>query len=333
MKKLIPLLFILAAVNSQAQFVCQSMKNLELLNFLSSKTTYVLQTGNDEIDSLMNDALSKYWKVTPYKMVPQGKIYQKAMERYTSILVPTNFNVGIDMVRSSDGRTTASVSRSNMGLSVFAGGDTNYYAAEQVAFVCLDQKYNSKDWYDDLTLGQALYAARYRYKDMIATLSRSLQIVKDGDGGKVEGGRIKMSSDGWHFGSSTVSQVCPTCANSIKVMSEEVYNKELPRLKTKTLYLLKENFRDTRDLAKVYPYKFKVVDRKEYEKAISEERSGIAYLMLTHSYWGGITVIDPSTHECIGAIHIDKCTTIDAGDLGDLVKLMEKAEKDKAKKK
>ncbi|MFN8323756.1 MAG: hypothetical protein U0T74_13925 [Chitinophagales bacterium] len=318
MKKLIPLLLMLAAMNTQAQFVPQNKDDKELQNFLKTKMTYVHKMKVPEFDSLLEDAMKKYWKVSPFTMGIPEEAKKKTDNNNISVLMPHSSYVTI-----SNGNY--SVTRSNMELALFSGGYRDYYPAEMVGFVCIDQKHNPKDWYDDLSIYDAMLREKYRIKDMIATLNRALEIVRDG-------GAVIKTPD-VTFGVSTVSQVCKACAESVTTMAAEVYNKELPRLKTKTLYLLKDNFRDTRDLAKAYPYKFKVVDRKEYEKAISEERSGIAYLMLTHSYWGGITVIDPSAHECIGAIHIDKCTTIDAGDLGDLVKLMEKVEKDKNKKK
>ncbi len=318
MKKIIPLLLILTAVKTQAQFVPQNKDDKELQNFLKTKMTYVQKTGVADFDSLYEDAMTKYWKVSPYQMATPEVVDKNMGSTTNSVLKPANFNVTIS-------NNNYSVTRSNMSLSLLVGGDKDYYPAEMVGFVCIEQKFNPKNWYADLSLAEAFQREKFRIKDMVATLNRALEIVRDG-------GAVIKTPD-VTFGVSTVSQTCKSCAESINAMASEVYNKELPRLKTKTLYLLKDNFRDTRDLAKAYPYKFKVVERKEYEKAISEERSGIAYLMLTHNYWGGITVIDPSTHECIGAIHIDKCTTIDAGDLGDLVKLMEKVEKDKAKKK
>jgi hypothetical protein len=304
----------------RAQFVPQNVNDDEFQNFLKTKITYVQKTGRPDFDSVLEEAVSKYWKITPYELASAKEIEKVTSRKDVSILQPVNFNVTIS-------NNNYSVTRSNMSLSLFVGGDKNYYPAEQVAFVCIEQKYDPRDYYKDLSLDSAYLREKFRIKDMIATMNRALQIVKDGDGGKVEGGRIKGSSSGWQWGTSTVAQTCKTCGSSIKVMADDVYNKDLPRLKTKTLYLLKDNFRDTRDIAKAYPFKFKIVDRKEFATAISQERQDIAYLMLTHSYWGGITIIDPSKHECIGAVHIDKCTTIDGRDLHEIVAALEKAEK------
>lgn len=324
MKKNIALILFLTCKILHAQFVPQNVNDEEFRNFIKTKTTYVLKTGRPEFDSLYEDALSKYWKINPYQMVSGAEMQKVAGQKDVAILRPANFNVTIS-------NNNYSITRSNMSLSLFVGGDKDYYPAEQVAFVCIEQKYDMRDFYKDLNLDSAFQREKFRIKDMVATMSRALQIVKDGDNGKVEGGKIKESSSGWHWGTSTVAQTCKTCGSSVKTMAAEVYNKQLPRLKTKTLYLLKDNFRDTRDIAKAYPYKYKIVDRKEFSKAIAEERKDIAYLMLTHSYWGGITIIDPSTHECIGAVHIDKCTTIDGRDLHEIVAILEKIEKENAK--
>ncbi|MES2622082.1 MAG: hypothetical protein V4615_14625 [Bacteroidota bacterium] len=303
---------------ANAQFVPQSPEDEEFKTFLKSKITLVKTTGNAVFDSLLADALKQYWKITPYELVSSEELANRRGKADVSFLIPVDFEVTIT-------NNNYWVTRSNMSLSLLNGGKKEYYATDQVAFACIDRMAESNDYRKDLSLDSAYLREKFRIKDMIATINRALQIVKDGDGGK-----IKTSN--WYFGSSVVSQTCKPCAKSINTMAADVYNKQLPRLKNKTLYLLKENFRDTRDLAKAYPYKFKVVDRKEYAAAISQERKDIAYLMLTHSYWGGITIIDPSTHECIGAVHIDKCTTIDGRDLHEIVAVMEKVEKESAKK-
>ena len=322
MKKLIPLLFILAAANAQAQFVPHAYNDSEFQKFLKTEITYVQKTGRAEFDSLLEDAMKQYWKVSPYQLVSESEM-EKNNKSDVAQLLPVNFDVTIS-------NNNYSVTRSNMSLSLFNAGQKSLYPVEQVAFVCIEQKYDPRDYYKDLSLDSAYQREKFRIKDMIATMNNAIQLIKDGKSGdKNAPGKKSSDGTGWVWGISTVSKTCKSCATSIVDMSRDAYNKELPRLKTKTLYLLKDNFRDTRDLAKAYPYKFKVVDRKEFAKAISEERKDIAYLMLTHSYWGGITIIDPFKHECIGAVHIDKCTTIDARDISELVKLMGKVEKDK----
>jgi hypothetical protein len=327
MRKMLVLIFVLlgAANVVKAQFVPLNYNDEEFQKFLKTKITYVQKTGHADFDSLLEDAMKRYWKVSPYQLATGAEI-AKADKPDVSIMQPVNFDVTIS-------NNNYSITRSNMSLSLFNGGLKGYYPVHQVAFVCIEQKYDLTDYYKDLSLDSAYLREKFRIKDMIATMSNAIEAVKEGKSGdKNVPGKTSTSGSGWVFGISTVSKTCKPCATSIKNMSAEVYNKQLPRLKNKTLYLLKDNFRDTKAIAKVYPYKFKVVDRKEFAAAISQERKDIAYLMLTHSYWGGITIIDPSAHECIGAVHIDRCTTIDAGDIGDVVKLMEKAEKETGKK-
>jgi len=323
MRKTFAIIFCLVSIVTQAQFVPQNYNDPEFQKFLKSKITYVQKTGREEFDSLLEDALKQYWKVSPYQLATPSEIQKYNDRADAAILRPVNFDVTIT-------NNNYSVTRSNMSLSLFVGGQDSYYPVEQVAFVCIEQKYDPRDYYKDLSVDSAFQREKFRIKDMIATMSNAIQLIKDGKSGdKNAPGRKNADGSGWVWGVSTVSKTCKSCATSIKNMSNEVYNKELPRLKTKTLYLLKDNFRDTRDLAKAYPYKFKVVDRKEFSAAISQERKDIAYLMLTHSYWGGITIIDPSTHECIGAVHIDKCTTIDGRDLHEIAALIDKVGKEK----
>ncbi len=82
-------------------------------------------------------------------------------------------------------------------------------------------------------------------------------------------------------------------------------------------------------MSKVYPYKYKVVSDNEYKRVVEEANPDVVYLLLTHSMWGGITLIDAAEHKCVGGIWYGAVGGIDERDVAKIAKLLEKVEKAK----
>jgi len=315
MKKIISaIVCFLVFFSVHAQFIPHNYEDEEFQTFLKTKKTFVLKTGREYFDQELEKAMSEFWTVSPYQLASQEEIQKYIGSKEYSFLMPFNFAVTIS-------GQYGSVTRSNMCLSIVNGGEKGYYPTDQIVFVPIEQKYDYKNLYKDLTVDSTYLRELFRIKDIIKSMNDAVVLFKDVD--------KKINTSGWSFGASTSAQTCSACGKSVELMFSTIYNKRLPVLKTKTLYILRETFNSPQDIPKAYPYKYKVVDRKEYTTAISQGRKDIVYLMLTHNYYGGIAIFDPSTHEIVGGKFIDRVTTIDAGDLKDIVKALEKVEKGK----
>jgi hypothetical protein len=277
---------------SQAQYSTNSYKEKVFKDFLQSET-YVQLTQNEEFDSVLSLCLSKYWKVTPYKLVSADEMSKQKKNPRASLIVPLNLSYSNNYYSGSSGSSYSSVGHTNHALSVVMGGQQEYTHRDLIGYVNYDEisgPFNTEQG--------AFMKTEYRLKDVISTLNHALEIIRDN--------KCEFSQGGY---------------GGLKYLNKNFYNKDAVALKTKTLYIKWGDVEDGSKILKTYPYKCKVLDPEEYYSAVASEKKDIIYLHLTHGATGGITLIDPYEHKCVGGILYDRGTTLDAGDLKAVAKL------------
>lgn len=165
------------------------------------------------------------------------------------------------------------------------------------------QKQSTRDMIAWAVIGN-IVDEKYLIPDLVASLNKAIELVRDNKY------KYKVSSD-----------------ISMKFFLQNVYNPKLGRLKTKTLYIPKDLFgKKVPNISKVYPYKYKLVDRKDFAEIVENGGKDVAYTDLGYGWWGGLIVVDCETRETIGGIKIEKTIDIDEGDIADLIKAMKNAE-------
>jgi hypothetical protein len=291
MKKLslIPLLLVSAIFLSQAQYSTNSYKEEVFKKFLQSKT-YIQLTQNIEFDSILSLSFAKYWKVTPYKFVSVEEMNELKRDPKVSLILPLNLSY---INTYSSGSSYSDVGHTNHALSIVMGGQQQYTHRDLIGYVNYDENTGPFSYEQG-----AFMRTEYRLKDIISTLNRAIEIIRDN--------KSEFSQGGY---------------GGLKYLNKNFYNKDAVALKTKTLYIKADDVESGSKILKTYPYKCKVLAPQEFFTAVASEKKDIIYLNLTHGATGGITLIDPSEHKCVGGILYDRGTTLDAGDLKAVAKL------------
>jgi hypothetical protein len=322
------LLVAISTISLPAQFVSRGYNKEEFQRFLTTKKTYVLKTDMEEIDDLIADALTKYWKVTPYEVISKEEMFEKLYDPSYSFLLPAAFSITLTYGSTSSSYTNFVQRCSNKKptdirhkddpkyqrglhdlqrgmdgfLAVVLGGEFKYDMGDMVAFAPFEVEpgYSA----GTTSLYNGLFHQRYRITDMVAGLHRSIELVRDNK---------------YEYGPD----------NSLKFFFDNVYNKDAGLIKNKTLYLLDSDFAKTPDLKKVYPYDYKLVDFEEYMTAIREEKEGIIYLLVSRNAPSALYLVDPHEHKIVGGRTIRwsdsriENQTIDAGDVKKIADLIE----------
>lgn len=216
-------------------------------------------------------------------------------------------NITLTTIYHSSGGASSGSNRPNDQLAIIAGGSNDIMPNDIIAFNVYDPDFAFlKDRSFVENAGKSALEIKYRLNDVVATLNHTIELLKEDECGfRIDG------------------------EAAIKYMNEKFYNPLLPVLKTKTLYIKESDIRGADRLSKVYPYKYKVVSDNEYKRVVEEANPDVVYLLLTHSMWGGITLIDAAEHKCVGGIWYGAVGGIDERDVAKIAKLLEKVEKAK----
>ena len=189
---------------------------------------------------------------------------------------------------------------------VVCGGKSTFDDENTVAFSTFDRQIPfTKDFRYEEDLRKMMLQNKFRLMDAVAGINDAIEFMQNDEKGPLG-----------------------SCLYGVNYMNDNLYNKRLPSIKTKTLYIKTSDVkRGAEKLPKVYPYKYKLVSDAEYKKAIEESRADVVYVYINQAQWGGIVIVDAAEHKCVGGIHYAGLMDLDDRHIGDIAKEIKKAEK------
>lgn len=307
MKKLLTVIAcVLFMAGLHAQFSPFNYTDEEMQIFLGTQTTFVIETKDAAFNELLEQCMHDYWTISKYKLVSAKEAGKYMGQRNYSFIMPIYFTLG----------TT-----DNMFLCLVNGGKKIEEPRDMLFYTPLDSKYDYADLSKDLSLDSTLLSERYRLKDIIAGMNRTLELLK----------KLDKKVNNKASGQRPPEMYCKACEVNMELMLTTFYNKDLTLLKTKTLYIPEGLVEKKTDIAKCYPYKFKVLKRPAFEEAVSKAPKDMLYMVATHNVWGGMIIVDPSSHNIVGGLSMDYLTYVHDGTFKNLLDAMKKAEKDAGK--
>jgi hypothetical protein len=286
-----------------AQYGCNCSTEKELQNFNKTKKLIVQLSGNADYDTALVRAVESGWKLKPYEFADEETVEKLFSNPGLSFLISTCFYD--DTYYNSQFVSR----RPNNMLVVLNGGNEKYSTQHMLAFSSFGRTLLfSKDRNYREDVKKMMLQNKFRLRDAVAGINEAIEIMaKDVDGPR------------------------GSCEYGIKYLNNEFYNKRLGVIENKTLYIKTSDvLRGADKIAKVYPYKFKLVSDAEYKRAIEESRPDVVYVYINHGMWaGGLIVVDAAEHKCVGGIYYAGMYGIDERHIEDIVKEKKKAEKKK----
>jgi|ERR1043165_576999 hypothetical protein len=306
MKHLTFLLFLVLSVFANAQYCGYGYNSDEMQRFLKAKTTYVLKTGDRELDDAMQEALSAYWTVNAFQMITEKERVAEHGGQDIPVLFPQHFEV-------SDPSIGAGIFfQYGVMAVVLTGKSKDLGEATTLAWAHHDYMEitkPSKPYEGKHLKSQVNFTGlKYRLKDIIKGLNDVLAGVK-------ENNLTFTQKNGKPMWSVDVPAL----------LNKNFYNIGTATLKTKTLCVLDKNVANPDKIKKVYPYKIEFLPRDKFDQVVQGKRKDAVYMILTSSTSGPYLIItDPSTHKCLGGLTFNTgTTTVDAGDFKDLLKIID----------
>lgn len=294
MKHLLAALFAAFCITTNAQYCAYGYDSEYFQRFLGANTVYVQKTGNAEFDADMENALSKYWTVTQYRMVDEKEMAPKYKSAKSALLVPLQLTV------------SGSVNYKYGIFALIMGGNESLSTSDIIAFAHHD--------YKEITTGSKAIS-----KGESTTLAGLWLRIDD---------IIKGMNDAIKYVKETKCEFRSGIMPSIEYFNKNVYNKKANRLKNKTLCVYAANVANAEKISKIYPYKLKFVDKEELMEVIEGKKPDAVYMVLTGTYSvDALIITDPIKHEVICGLPFGFVTTVDAGDFKDIMKQIEKADK------
>ncbi len=305
MKKILVILAVSWSLGLNAQYCARDYYDDAFQQFLGAQTTYVQKTDNDVLDSLLEQALTLYWKVNKFKLISPKRLSEVESNPGAAILLPLTLDV------TRDGMT---VGNYGMYCLIMGGKRKSLSMSDIIAFAQTDYKY----------LTPTNYSFMYSFGGA----------ALDQNKGKIPGFQFRMLdiikgiNDALEYVKTNKSKFRAGLMHGMEYMNENFYNKSIKILKKKTLYVYYDNVEDREKVKKVYPYKIEFVGREDFYDVVAGKKENAVYMVLTTGYSTDVLILtDPSTHKCVGGLPFGYVTTIDAGDFKDLVKTIEKADK------
>jgi hypothetical protein len=260
----------------------------------------VQKTGIPAYDTILEDALAKYWTVTKYKTLTEKRLAKEYGREDVSFLMPLSLGI------SYGGNFSNGINYSMIALIM--GGDSKLEISDIIAYA--QTEYTGITGYNtfyNVATGFAdekdnnMKGFLYRIEDIIRGINDAVMLVK-----------------------KNKCRFKPGLMDGPKYMNRFVYNKEAVALKNKTLYVQFGNVEDMTKAKKAYPYKIKFVGREEFDEVVAGKVPDAVYMLLTKWYTFDMLILtDPISHKCLGGLPFGYVTTIDAGDFKDLVKYIE----------
>lgn len=267
------LLIVISVTTLKAQEMNATADELGL--FLTS-TLYVPITGNIAFDDALQNGFSKYWKITPYKLLEYkefSKLEQvNEKQKYTEIPKSFLFSWASNMFK----------------ISHICSAETSWQGGEML----MESKW-LKDGTADFAKTKRMDYIRYRIEYIVKAMNDMITYTRDNKLGK---GNPKQAN--------TLMQ--QQIRNHINTSAKSI--------KDKTLVLnmdLKSGFQDTynpKEFSKYYPYPQKFVSTAEFNEILKGEQKEYVCFFTTYTNIGSPPservqvdefIIEPSTRSTI----------------------------------
>ncbi|MDQ3072406.1 MAG: hypothetical protein M3Q97_03960 [Bacteroidota bacterium] len=275
---------IFTAPAATAQFAKGDYQSAELLR-LPKTTTLVAFTGESTFDSAFKAAVVKYWKETPVEFLSQEAALKKGSSTKYSLLMPVNVTITTrdftsGIVKSSKSTFLALTLGSRKALA-------DYTVQDFLAYSVFDNEDAEKDF----------NAAAYRAGLMVANIQNALELIKSQ---KFQGSIVEESK----FWAKNYNGGIPKIKNRVLLINRAYLNNELTEA----------------DIAKNYPFPYKIVDAAEIAPILEEGSFEYAVLVKTTSQEKHIFVMDAGTGKPMYFTVAQYGNTLDKSDLKTLAK-------------
>ena len=276
------------------QIVTKNYESDEFQTLLKSELNIIL-SGKAGYDTLLKEAVRKYWKVTEYKFITKKDALYAVKDESKSFMFPMK----LQEVKQTSYGPESSMNH-KFWLTIVIGGEKRI------------SKYNDNDvivlsplnyWCDEKNIKDASYRIDYIIKGM----NDGISIVRD-----------NKISDGYLKRINAVIDEINTNSNQIEektliINADAIFTVEYP-LSTTIKKIYKE-----KDFKKDYPYKYKFVDEAEYLEIVQGNSSEYLIMLMVIEVNTHILIYDPSSRKTVYYGFKTSGTTFKKGDIKDLL--------------
>jgi len=221
--------------------------------FYKTKTLVVLQK-NDEYNKNIKEAFKEYWTITKFDFISDKEFNQYISNPDYSFCL--SMKPWIDKSAFADAHMYGPLNK----IGIIVGGKSSflkYSIADVLISGLIDNGSEYRDGYYGFE--RTFFGANYRLKHIIKSMHTYLYARYKG--------AFKFG-----FGPPIRKQVL------------NYYRKNTYMIKDKTLLINKKYIKKEFDIASVFPYKYKVVEQGEIERAIQNNKKEYCYLVLVVNY-------------------------------------------------
>lgn len=293
-------LLLLSVTLSSAQFTSGKYNDKYFEAFFKS-TTYVALTGDSLFDVEMQKCMQRFWKITPYKFLNEKEF--KSMARKNTEGSFLGF-----LHKTVDYWGYSVYTADKLELQLFMGCENfpdicGWKGSSNLIAHFTWQKLLSMSGEKTVDMDK-LISEYYRLPDVINSMHMAITRTRDD--------KVSLYQFKDYRGDFV----------------EKVLNKDASAMKTKTLYILKDDVRSDIDLAKaksIYPYKFKIVSTEELKQAILSDDKSVVYMANNDEC--GPSFYDIASHVIVGAMNYGYHVQFRTQDFKDIAAFVKKHSK------
>ncbi len=293
MKKILLLLALLLShsLTSFAQVSAAAYDKEDMATFGKTKTLFVL-SANRKLNNEVIAGLKQYWKHTAWDTIPEADMDKYVANSAYSFMMVIQIQV-ITQTKDQYGKVLRTTTDYYHYFGVVNGGKKgiqHFVYNDMIAYCPINFKMDETP----------MYMCGYRGQSMVYNLQAAITMVKEK---QLDGNSYRMVKD-----------------------MQEIYNKEAPAIKTKTLLVNKEHLIDITEaeFRDNYPFKVEFVSKEEFQKAYASKDKKYVLFQPTVTMQKSIFVFDAETYKCLYFGTDNLRLKLKEGDIKDMAKAIGK---------